>query len=532
MLDINFPNRRARTGLLVVIALFASAAATSAESPGLSVVQRALQKHGGGDEFINRGFSIELQGVFDLTARMQGRSVDAPEPRRIVEWISFDPDNQTVAYDVDWYNYAHSNQKFREIRFADGRMLYIDHRSRSAGYLPFLQREDFGRRLLRYLPSLLLLEAVDRQATILASSERNQGIPTVGFQTASGEHIELEFDAASGLLAAASTQIDMPVLGDTRVRWTWSGYYAEGSRWLPTEFSISLDDHLMKASSMSVSPGPTAALHSSPDGYQYRAAADDLPVESELQSFGERAADVQEIAPGVFMIRNLRPGFHGFFVEFDDFVVAIDAPTYWYELYQVPPANGSRGDDLSALGRKMIRAIDTNVPDKPIRHLVLTHHHSDHIGGFSPFLERGATIVGGASAAKLLSARAGVAPSDIQLVDQEHSIVADGNEIRLIPLPADNPKAKGYLAAYLPVQKLLITTAFIYPVPEEDFPVPESIELSKYFVDWLDSSGLDVDTHFNAHAGGRIESWQLDRIRQLACDDLACFGIRSAVGRE
>ena len=524
--------RGASSTALVFLIIIAPTSTADSQPAGLELLQQALEAHGGNAEFARHGFTVELQGIYDLTARMQGRTVDRPEPRRIIERISSDPESQTVALDVDWYNYAHSNQKFREVRFADGRMLYIDHRNRSASYLPFLQDENFGQRLRRYLPSLLLQEAVERPATLLISNSRNQAIPNVSFETAAGERIALEFDPQSGLLTAASTSVDMPVIGDTRIRWAWSGYREADSVLTPTEFSVSLDDRLMKATSLSISVGPTPALHSAPDGYQQWPAEDDLPSETELTSFGQRSADVDEIAAGVYMIRNLRPGFHGYFVEYDDFVVAIDAPTYWYELYQLPPTSGSRGDDLSALGRKMVRAIESRIPGKPIKHLILTHHHSDHIGGFSPIVDQGAKIVTGRETARLLKDRAGVLSSAIQVVDGEYSIGADGNEIRLIPLPPDNPKANDYLAVYLPAQKLLITTAFIYSVPEEDFPVRESIELSKYFVDWLDSTALDVDMHFNVHAGGRIEAWQLESIRRLTCDGLSCYGIRNAVGSQ
>ena len=88
--------------------------------------------------------------------------------------------------------------------------------------------------------------------------------------------------------------------------------------------------------------------------------------------------------------------------------------------------------------------------------------------------------------------------------------------MRLIELPAGNPKADNYLMVYLPKQKLLYATAFIYPLPESVFPPRESIPLSKYFVDWLDASGLDVELIYNVHGMGLVEDWHLQTIRDLA----------------
>lgn len=191
--------------------------------------------------------------------------------------------------------------------------------------------------------------------------------------------------------------------------------------------------------------------------------------------------------------------------------------------------NWSSGDSISAFGTKYIKAIAATAPGKPIRHLVLTHHHSDHIGGLRPFVAAGAGVIGGAAAARLARqmVEAPFSLSPDELIDRvvQPSIevvrgrrrIADGTmTMELIELPNGNPKADHYLMVYLPEQKILYTTAFIYPVPEAEFPPLESVDLSIYFVDWLDRSGLDVERVLNVHGSGRVEPWHLARIRELA----------------
>ena len=66
------------------------------------------------------------------------------------------------------------------------------------------------------------------------------------------------------------------------------------------------------------------------------------------------------------------------FVAFNDHVLVLEAPE------QILYSNNS----VQALAK-----IKETVPGKPIKYLVLTHHHSDHAGGFREYVAEGATIV-------------------------------------------------------------------------------------------------------------------------------------------
>lgn len=69
------------------------------------------------------------------------------------------------------------------------------------------------------------------------------------------------------------------------------------------------------------------------------------------------------------------------FVEFADFVLAVEAPAEYPWLETIPPENMAPS---SSLGEQYLDIIQSTVPGKPIRYLALTHHHSDHVGGFYP----------------------------------------------------------------------------------------------------------------------------------------------------
>jgi len=71
----------------------------------------------------------------------------------------------------------------------------------------------------------------------------------------------------------------------------------------------------------------------------------------------------------------LRGQYNSMFLVANDHVVVIEAPV-----------NSARSMQVLAEIRRV-------APGKPIRHVIATHFHSDHIGGLRPFIAEGATIV-------------------------------------------------------------------------------------------------------------------------------------------
>ena len=88
---------------------------------------------------------------------------------------------------------------------------------------------------------------------------------------------------------------------------------------------------------------------------------------------------VSKIADDVYMLQGLAGGTHNIlFVAFNDHVLVLEAPEQIFY--------GS--NSVQALAK-----IKETVPGKPIKYLVLTHHHADHAGGFREYVAEGATIV-------------------------------------------------------------------------------------------------------------------------------------------
>jgi glyoxylase-like metal-dependent hydrolase (beta-lactamase superfamily II) len=83
--------------------------------------------------------------------------------------------------------------------------------------------------------------------------------------------------------------------------------------------------------------------------------------------------ETEEIADGVYLLGGA--SHNSVAVEFDDFVAVVEAPI----------------DEARSLA--VIEEVVRLAPDKPIRFLVNTHQHHDHIGGLRTYMHIGATIV-------------------------------------------------------------------------------------------------------------------------------------------
>jgi glyoxylase-like metal-dependent hydrolase (beta-lactamase superfamily II) len=500
----------------------------------LDIIERSVQAHGGlGNIDSAGGFEMTLQGTFDLTTRLQGRSPFRPEPTPITERVIYDASENRVAYDVNWYNYYASNQDLREVYDDSGRVLFIDKLNRNGGWLPRQTVTDSRERLTRFLPHMVLADALAQRKTLrYVGRDQLDGedVDVVSYTTSASDVLTISICTGNHLVDSVATVIEMPLLGDTSMRWQWSNYEVlEEQLQVPRRLEVMLGDKVLKEAVISVRLGIDKTAFEPPAGMNIDDPPEHIAPLSKFVPYGQRAPHVEEIVQNVFLVNDLRPGFRVVFVEFEDFVLAVDAPTGWYEMNQIPPMNWSYGDSNAALARKFQRAIDEAAPGKPLRYVVLTHHHSDHIGAVRAFAVAGAAIVAGKAAASVakgaLEVRATVtgddwheAPvaADIEVVRGQKMISDGAMEVRLIELPDGNPKADNYLMVYLPQQKLLYATAFIYPLPEAVFPPKESIPLSRYFVEWLDNSGLEVEHIYNLHGMGRVEQWQLEIIRNLS----------------
>ena len=191
-------------------------------------------------------------------------------------------------------------------------------------------------------------------------------------------------------------------------------------------------------------------------------------LDSENLSYDSRAAGgglrLQELAPGV---QHVVGGTHNsLLVEMSDHLIVFDAPV----------------TDAQSLW--VVNAAKEKFPGKPIRWVVLTHHHMDHTGGVRGLLAEGAILVVGQGAGahfrRVLDAPAtrnpDLRPRDFRgtpiLEVPESHVMSDARGRQVIVYRIDNPHSKSYLIGYVPDAKLGYVTDLWSPGRD---PLPAKI---------------------------------------------------------
>jgi glyoxylase-like metal-dependent hydrolase (beta-lactamase superfamily II) len=197
------------------------------------------------------------------------------------------------------------------------------------------------------------------KATSRVEAIRGEKTSVVRFTTPIGLTLD-GFLNAQQLLDRVETWMPHPVLGDTRIEATFSGYKDFGSVRFPSQIVYRLGGY--PAFDLAIgSVTPNAAAHFDVPPAIAKAAA---PVPA--------AVEAQKMSDGIWLFPG---GSQSLAVEFRDHVVMIDAPV----------------DEERSLA--VIAAMKRAVPSKPIRYVVNTHLHFDHVGGLRAYAAEGATIV-------------------------------------------------------------------------------------------------------------------------------------------
>jgi len=172
---------------------------------------------------------------------------------------------------------------------------------------------------------------------------------------------------------------------------------------------------------------------------------------------GSQGLRLQEVSPGVHHVVG---GTHNsLIVEMSDFLVIFDAPV------------------TDAQSAWVMSTVKSRFPGKPVRWVVLTHHHMDHAGGVRGLLVDGGTLVVGAPGRdhfqKVLAAPMTRNPdltprsfAAIQIMEVTMShVITDSRGRQVMMYVMDNPHAKGMMMGWVPDAKLGFVTDIWSPGP-------------------------------------------------------------------
>jgi glyoxylase-like metal-dependent hydrolase (beta-lactamase superfamily II) len=220
------------------------------------------------------------------------------------------------------------------------------------------------------------LEAPNAAATDRYFGRQNRTVKVVGFdvkvcdgpQPQCTRRLTGEFNN-DNMLERVITWVPDPVLGDKMLEYRWSDYKdVGGGVKMPFHLHAHMGDHPLI-------PGGHNWLDLQASDIKVNVADAAQAVPDSVRNAPAPQVQVMktQLAPGVVLMGG---GSHNSVaVEFKDFVTVIEGPL-----------NQERS-------LAVIAEVKRTFPGKPIRYLVNTHNHFDHLGGVRTFVAEGATVI-------------------------------------------------------------------------------------------------------------------------------------------
>lgn len=332
----------------------------------------------------------------------------------------------------------------RLVQGVDGQVGYNVAANGNVQRIPDPAATDRRAEILHH-PLTALNAALDAAAQ--RANLRTEGNETLlDVTTAGGESFTLAVDSTSRLPTRVITRSYNTNLGDVAIETTFDGYQDMGGWQLPARLTTRTDEFT------------TAEVRLT--GQTVNAAVDDIaaPVEAtEAPAVaGPPPANVtvEQLAPGIWLLAG--QSHHSVLVEFADHAKLIEAPQ----------------NEIRTLG--VIARAREVLPNKPITHLVNSHHHFDHSGGIRAAISEGLTIVtheGNAAFYRAVAERPHTLspdalarnpqPASVEGVSAMQEYRDDSMTMQLYPVTSEHSETM--LFAYFPQSRILVQADLYTP---------------------------------------------------------------------
>jgi glyoxylase-like metal-dependent hydrolase (beta-lactamase superfamily II) len=450
------------------------------------VLDDAIAAHGGVAALREiKDFTLTEKGK--LYARFQSPTAEPPfSVGTSEETLIVDTDRGLVFDDLKAVNTGFNNWIKTVIKGSEGQT--FDMWSKTATPIVNASVNNF-RGQIRRLPPFVLLEALDRASTLRWLGEDEIGgrrQKVISVLRPDNQLLTLSIDAETNLLTRYGYLYADPVTGDSEIAQTYSGYRTLGKLQLPKGRVLYNSGGVIQETEytdLQINTRPADSVFAGPTGFEKLSAPPATPP----------PPSVSKIADDVYILEGLNGGTHNvLFVAFNDHVLVVEAPE------QILYANNS----VQALTK-----IKETVPGKPIKYLVLTHHHSDHAGGFREYVAEGVTIVTTAETKSFLEKAAAAESSllpklsgkklNVETIENKKRVFQDDKHVVELYDIGPNPHAKEILVVYLPKEKILFQADLLNAAANGTFPIAQDPTIS--FSEKLQQLGLNVEKIYAVH---------------------------------
>jgi glyoxylase-like metal-dependent hydrolase (beta-lactamase superfamily II) len=479
---------------ITTIALLLAAGLISATQQPKSAVQKS---HLQAKQVLEAGIKAmggldELQKITDVTREMSGIRSDEGQgaqpvwPRVAEPPATNHPRTRSVrdlrggrTFDeVEAVIFGGQPLRFRQV--LDGTTAFAtSETAKNVRVLPATGINNFRAARFRRYPESLVLAAWNRPEALRWIGEgefggRKQHV--VSFSDVDGAQVSIYFDATTNLPTKTESLNDDPVLGDIVLETIYTDWRPLEKIMLPFRYIERVGGstlEAMRASSITLNTRPPDSLFAMPEGYAKVEPPPGGPT-------------VKKLADDVYALLG---SYNSLFVVFKDYVLVVEA---------------GANNRFSAACIAEIRKV---VPDKPIRYLVSTHFHFDHLGGVRSYVAEGATIVTTPSAKSVIERAVTAAhtmrpdalsrnpkTAVIETIDAKRVFEDGVHKVELYRFAS--PHAGEMIVAYLPKEKILLE-ADMLDIPEVGNPSAgdDTADLANQ----IEKLGLQVDTIIPVH---------------------------------
>jgi glyoxylase-like metal-dependent hydrolase (beta-lactamase superfamily II) len=439
-----------------------------------------------------------LRGIKDFTLKERGKihargQSQIPEPPFATgpseETLIVDTERGLLFNEVKTAGGGFNNWGKTFIKGTDGQTLDMWSKTSTPIVNPSLNN---FRGQIRRIPTFVLLEALDRAATLrwVGEDEINgKKQRVISVIRPDNQQLALSFDAQTNLLTRYDYLYADPMFGDAVIGQIYPAYRNVGKVKVPTGRILLNSGGVVQETEytdVQINTRPAESVFEAPQGFEKLAAPPATPP----------PPAVTKVADDVYFLQGLAGGTHNvLFVAFNDHVLVLEAPE------QIIYGSNS----VQALAK-----IKETVPGKPIKYLVLTHHHSDHAGGFREYIAEGATIVTTAGNKSFLEKVAALDSSllpnsastrqrtpVIETIANKKRVFQDDKHLVELYDIGPNPHANEIIVAYLPKEKILFQGDLLNTAPNGTIPIAQDTTIS--FSEKLQQLGLDVEKIYGVH---------------------------------
>ena len=286
-------------------------------------------------------------------------------------------------------------------------------------------------------PLTLVRAALDPAATV--TNVRSEGAERLAdITTADGIALTLAIDSADDLLTRISSLGHHENLGDVTNETRFAEYRETDGLMLPTRLTSMVDDYTLLAFD--------ATSHQLDGDVGDLAAPEAAASAAPITAPPAANVTVEDLGDGLWFLAG--ESHNSVLAEFSDHLLLIEAP-----------------NEVRTLA--VIETARELVPDKPLTHLVNSHHHFDHSAGIRAAVSEGLTIITHADNAAFYrelvdrprtigpdALTANPQPLTVESVEDALTHEDDTMSVELYHI-ADSPHADTLLMAYFPRQRVL-----------------------------------------------------------------------------